>query len=427
MRRVLLALPTDRACPDAVAALGAEAAYAARNFDVEVHVGVLDTSEAPQNAAAVRALPPARGVVVHHLGTAAQRAFLRQAVDGLPEAGRLLGLLLPEGVSYGACTNRAFLFAAALGCTSVHRRDSDSRYQYYGGSPVFPVHHELTSLGRRAADVAGDVTRSRLDPAARDRRVALVGGSFVGEMSVDLAELRSADPDVYQDVVGLWIPDDCPPAWRRRLVESSFRGAGGARFDGDHTTLTAVSPMRVDMCNISLSHEVYGRVPLPPARDTIGTDYFLTHLVHDSGLPGVLHNRHIVNHYTGERRTDAGFLAYQLRFVRFLLSTGYLNAVYARTLAAGDALLDGDGFVRAGAVAAYVHESVGLDRSRNAGKLDVIEGSYRKLGGRWTAVADAVAARRGGLLERAAGDMADFGFLIDGWRSLVRAVTPPGD
>ncbi|MGX1633651.1 DUF6271 family protein, partial [Streptomyces albidoflavus] len=41
--------------------------------------------------------------------------------------------MLPGGLSYGACTNRAFLIAAALGCESVHRRDSDSRYQTLAG------------------------------------------------------------------------------------------------------------------------------------------------------------------------------------------------------------------------------------------------------------------------------------------------------
>lgn len=62
----------------------------------------------------------------------------------------MLDLMLPAGVSYGACTNRAFLIAAALGCDSVHRRDSDSTYQTLNGETVFPVHHELASLGKTA-------------------------------------------------------------------------------------------------------------------------------------------------------------------------------------------------------------------------------------------------------------------------------------
>ncbi|MFJ9624876.1 DUF6271 family protein [Streptomyces sp. NPDC101181] len=432
MRRIGLALPTDRACPDAIAALGDEAAYAARHFGTEVRLLILDTSgpdALAANRTAADALRPAPGVTVHHLDERRQRAFLRTALErsGVEDPGRLLGLMLPDGVSYGACTNRVFLVAAALGCTSVHRRDSDGRYQRHEGETVFPVHHELAFLGRRAADVAasGALTRTRLDPAAADRPVALVGGSFIGEMSVDLGEMHRADPALYEEVVGLSLPADCPEIWRRKLVGEAFRGGGTTPFTRDHTTLMAVSPARVDMCNISLTDAVYERVPLPPATDTIGSDYFLSHLVHDAKLPGVLHNRHIVNHYTGERRTDRGFLAYQLRFARFLLATHHLNAVYARLTAAGGDLLDAEGHLRAPLVAGYVRDSVALDVTANEERLDVLDRSYRALGDRYTAVADALAARRQELLDGAAADMADFALLIDAWQPLVRAARSP--
>ncbi len=199
MRRVCLTLPTDRACAATVRAVAEEAAHGARHFDIEVHLLILDSSGAADLAAhreAVAALPPEPGVVVHHFDEDEQRDFLRGAVarSGVAAPDRVLDLMLPSGVSYGACTNRAFLIAEALGCASVHRRDSDSRYQYLDGKPVLPIHHELTAIGRRAADVAGLVSRSRLDPALADRPVAMVGGSFVGEMSVDVAEIRALDP-----------------------------------------------------------------------------------------------------------------------------------------------------------------------------------------------------------------------------------------
>ncbi|ANW22143.1 DUF6271 family protein [Streptomyces clavuligerus] len=426
MRRVCLTLPTNRACAATIAAVGEEAAHGARHFGAEVRLLILDSSDGAaheEHRAAVRALPPVPGVVVHHLDEARQRAFLREVVtrSGVAAPERVLGLMLPSGVSYGACTNRAFLIAEALGCSSVHRRDSDSRYQYRDGAPVLPLHQELTALGRRAADVTGLVTRSRLDPACADRAVALVGGSFVGEMSVDVAEIHALDPGIYREVVGLSIPDGIPEIWRGNLIKESFRGAGTAPFTGDVTTLTRVSPTRVDMCNIGLGREVYGRVPLPPATDTIGSDYFLVHAVHDARLPGVLHNRHIVNYHTGERRSDAGFLAYQLRFAKFLLATPYLNSVYERMTAAGDALLDDEGRIRSSAVAGFVRDSTGLDPAVNAERLDVLDRCYRKLDGRWTAVADALAERREKFLAEARNDMADFALLIDAWEPLTRA------
>ncbi|MFF5788623.1 DUF6271 family protein [Streptomyces sp. NPDC012693] len=426
MRRICLTLPTDRACAATLRAVAEEAAYGARRFGAEVRLLVLDSSDAPVLAGhrkVVASLPPTPGVIVHHLDEDEQRTFLREVIarSGVADRERVLDLMLPAGVSYGACTNRAFLIAEALGCASVHRRDSDSRYQYLDGEPVFPLHHELTALGRRAADVAGLVSRSRLDPAHMNRPVALVGGSFVGEMSVDVAEIRRLDPAVYEDVVGLSIPAGYPEIWRGNLIAESFRGAGTAAFTGDRTTLTHVSPTRVDMCNIALDREVYGRVPLPPATDTIGSDYFLIHLVHDAGLPGVLHNRHIVNFHTEERRSDAGFLAYQERFAKFLLASPHLHAVYARLKEAGDSLLDAEGHVRPSAVAGSARDSTRVDRAENAGRLDVLDRSYRALGGRYATAADLLAARRDHLIDEARQDMEDFALLTDAWEALTRA------
>ncbi|WP_435972815.1 DUF6271 family protein [Streptomyces sp. Qhu_M48] len=426
MRRVCLTLPTNRACAATIGAVAEEAAYGAHRFGVEVHLLVLDSS-APavlaEHRAAVAALPRVPGVVVHHLDEDEQRTFLQGAVarSGVAAPERVLDLMLPSRLSYGACTNRAFLFAEALGCTSVHRRDSDSRYQYLDGEPVFPLHHELMTLGRRAADVSGLVSRSRLDPAYADRPVAMVGGSFVGEMSVDVAEIRRLDPAVYEDVVGLSVPAGYPEIWRRNLIEESFRGAGTAAFTGDLSTLTSVSPTRVDMCNIAFDREVYGRVPLPPATDTIGSDYFLIHLVQDARLPGVLHNRHIVNFHTGERRSDEGFLAYQVRFAKFLLSAPHFDAVYAGLRKAGDALLDAEGHVSASVVAGFVRDGARVDPAENAERLAVLDRSFRRLGGRYATAADVLAARRDRLVEEARRDMEEFALLTDAWEALARA------
>ncbi|MFF8835310.1 DUF6271 family protein [Streptomyces sp. NPDC015130] len=459
MRRVCLTLPTNRACAETIRAVAEEAAYGARNFGVEVHLLVLDSSEGHVLAGhrdAVAGLPPVPGVVVHHLDEAEQRAFLREVVarSGVAGPDRVLDLLLPSRVSYGACTDRAFLLAEALGCDSVHRRDSDSRYQSRTGSaestgttgstensgnsgnsgksglagapdevgaPVFPIHHELTSLGRLPADLVGLVSRSRLDPACADRPVAMVGGSFVGEMSVDVAEIHRLDPAVYEDVIGLSVPDGYPEIWRRNLIAEAFRGAGTTPFTRDLSTLTHVSPTRVDMCNIAFTREVYGRVPLPPATDTIGSDYFLVHVVQGARLPGVLHNRHIVNFHTDERRSDAGFLAYHRRLAKYFLSTPYFEAVYGRTAAAGAELLDDGGRVRAAAVAGFVRDSTRLDPAGNRERLDVVDRSYRKLGGRYAEAAEVLAAERERLLDEARTDMEDFALLIDAWDPLIRS------
>ncbi|WP_327370421.1 DUF6271 family protein [Streptomyces sp. NBC_01217] len=426
MRRICLTLPTNRACAATISAIGEEADYAAAHFDVEVHLLILDSSDDETFAEHARTVAEERrapNVIVHHLGEAEQRDFLQRVIhrSGVLKPDLMLDLMLPADVSYGACTNRAFLIAGALGCRSVHRRDSDSTYQILDGEPVFPIHHELTSLGKPASDAASGVSETVLDQEHAHKPVAMVGSSFVGELSVDIGEISRLDSGIYYDVVSLWAPRDWPDEEKRELVDESFRGAGTEPFTGDHSTLTHVDPMRVDMCNISFLHEVYERVPLPPATDTIGSDYFLMHLVYDGTLPGVLHNRNIVNFYTAERRTDAGFAAYQLRLTKFFLSMLYFNFIYDRMAAAGSSLLDGGHRVRPDAVVELATEAARLDREENVHRLDVLDRSYRKLGGRYAEFADRLTSLGPRLLEEAQEDIEDFALLTEAWEPLVRA------
>ncbi|MFC9326933.1 DUF6271 family protein [Kitasatospora sp. NPDC057015] len=442
-RRICLALPTDRACTETIADIGEEAAYAATTFGVEVHLLILDSS-APStfadHAKAVDALPGAVDVTVHHLDEERQRGFLREVIararaadaagapagDPLRDPELLLDLMLPDAVSYGACTNRAFLLAAALGCDSIHRRDSDSGYQSLDGRRVFPIHHELLSLGRSGAEAADGVTENALDPAHGDKPVSMVGGSFVGELSVDVGEIKERDPAIYREVVSLW----APPEWSAEeiggLVEESFVGAGTEPFRADRSVLDVPDIWRLDMCNIGFDRELYERVPLPPATATIGSDYFLLHVVRHAPLPAVVHNRHIVNYYTPERRTGSGFVAYQLRFVKFLLSMLYLHPVYFDLEAAGPALLDEEHRVRAGAIAGFARRSARADRAENVRRLDVVDRCYRELGGKYREFADHLEPLRERLLDEAQADIEYFALLVEAWAALVAASRATG-
>ncbi len=429
MRRICLVLPTDRPCPETITAIAAEAQYAADHFDVEVDLLILDSADEQAftaHAAALDAAPRSPCVIAHHVGEAAQRDFLRRVIRaaGPQKPDLVLDLMLPPGVSYGACTNRAFLYAAALGCDSIHRRDSDSRYQTVRGRQIFPIHHELASIGRPALEAADEVREwdeRVLSPTRAHRPVALVGGSFVGELSVDIGEICELDREAYYEVVGLWAPGHWTRERKRELADESFRGAGAEPFVRDHSVLTVVDPMRIDMCNISFHHDVYERVPLLPAIDTIGGDYFLMHLIESAGLPGVLHNRNIVNFYTAQRRTDAGFQEYQLRFAKFFLSMLYLNFIYERMAEAGASLLDVSDRVRPDAVAELARLSAGLDRAENVERLRVIDRCYRGLGGRYAEFAALLAERGPRLLDEAQADIEDFALLTELWQDLVQA------
>jgi len=400
-RRVCLVVPTNRECTATLTEVVAEARFAARRFGAEVHLLVLDSSsDFAAHAEALAGVPN-----VWHLDEDTQRDFLRRVVErsGTGKPDLMLDLMLPRALSYGACTNRAFLIAAALGCESVHRRDSDLYFQTYEGAKVFPIGVELSSLGRPARDAV--VTEDRLDPALRDLPVVMAGGSFVGDMSVDIEDIRAED--AYYDLVSLWAAEGSTDEEKRALVEESFTGSD--EYDGEHSVLDVVDPMRVDMHNIAFAG-LHERVPLPPAPDTIGSDYFLIHVADKARLPGVLHNRHIVNFHTAERKTDPGFLAYQMRFAKFILSMYYFHFIYQR-MTSDDAR----------AIAAVARDSTWQPREANEEKIDLLEQAYRRLGGRFTAVADRVRERRDTLLIEARRDIDDFALLLDAWAGLIEA------
>ncbi|MEU9045454.1 MULTISPECIES: DUF6271 family protein [unclassified Kitasatospora] len=431
MQRVCLALPTMRPCAATIADLAEEAAYAVATFDVEVHLLILDTTDAAgfaENAGAVSALAPTPGVVVHHLGEAQQREFLHRVAErsGAPDPELLLDLMLPQAVAYGSCVNRLFLGAAALGCTSAHLRNDDADFQVRDGRKVFPIHHELLSIGRPAGEAAAGVSRSELDPADADKPVMLVSGSFIGELNVDISEIHELDPAVYRDVVRLWTP----PVWseedRDAMVDVSFKGAGAEPFGTDHSVLGVPDIWDVYMCNIALDHRAYEVLPLLPSIETIGSDYALLHAMVHSRLPGVTHNRHIVNYYTSERRTGAGFVSYQMRFVKFLLSMLYLYPVYGGMIDLGRGMLDERHGLKVEPILGLVRGSVDWDRAGNEHCLDVLDRSYRKLGGKYAELADVVAGRRRQLLDEAQEDAERWVVLMEAWAALVAAARAEG-
>ncbi|MFJ8043982.1 DUF6271 family protein [Kitasatospora sp. NPDC096147] len=432
MQRVCLALPTMRPCPETIVDLAEEAAYAVATFGAEVHLLVLDTTDDAsfaKNADAVATLPATPGVHVHHLGNAQQREFFLRIAERSGSAHDpelLLDLMLPQGVAYGSCVNRLFLGAAALECTSVHLRNDDFEYQTQDGQKVYPIHSELLSIGKPAGQAAAGVTVSELDPADTEKPVMVVSGSFLGELNVDIGEIRELDPQVYHDLVRLWTP----PAWsdedRDAMVDLSFKGVGAEPFVTDESVIGVPDIWKVYMCNVALDHRAYEKLPLLPALDTLGCDYALLHALVHSKSAGVVHNRHIVNYYTPERKTGAGFVNYQLRYVKLLLSMLYLYPVYGAMWDAGSDLLDERYELKVEPILAMVRDTFDADRAGNEHCLDEVERSYRKLGGKYAELADVVAERRQRLLDEAQKDAELWAVLIEAWAPMAAAARTEG-
>ncbi|MFE1320904.1 DUF6271 family protein [Kitasatospora phosalacinea] len=431
MQRVCLGLPTMRACPGTITDLAEEAAYAVETFGAEVHLLIMDTTVAAdfeKNADAVAALAPVPGVFVHHLDNEAQRGFLQDVArrSGGADPELLLDLMLPSGVAYGSCVNRVFLGAAALGCTSAHLRNDDFDYRVVDGAKMFPIHHELLSLGKPAGEAVAGVARSTLDPADADKPVMLVSASFMGELNVDIGEIKELDPEVYRELVRLWTPRNWSPEERDAMVEPSFKGVPDEAFDPDDSVLGPPDIWDVFMCNVALDRRGYELFPLVPALRTLGSDYPLLHALVHAKLPAVIHKRHIVNYYTPERRIGAGFVSYQLRYVKLLLSMLYLYPLYDQMVALGPELLDERHELKVDSLLEMVRGTVDLDRSSNEECLDEAERLYRKLGGKYAELADAVAEQRQQLLDEAREDAAQWAVLIEAWAPMVAAARERG-
>lgn len=431
MNRICLALPTNRQCAETIALLHQEAEYAFSTFNIPVCLLIIDTSDEQAlaaNLAMVTSLETHQGVEVVHVDKHQQTQFLStlcQAVTA-DESQRLLDLLLPEGVSYGACTNRAFLLAAALGCDSVHRRDSDCDYQLHQGNIVFPVHQELLALGKTAATVQDPSISNALSDAQRALPVSMVAASFIGEMSVDIEEIRQLSPSVYHNVVKLWAEQGASEQEQSQLVEQSFKGAGTQAFSEDKASLGRADPMLVDMCNISF-YGVHEKAPLPPAKDTIGSDYFLIHLVYHSALPALVHNRHITNFYTPERKTDEGFIRYQRRFIKFMLSMPYLHCAYKLMAAAGaDNLLTPEQQINNAQVCHIIESTLNIDNTHCHVVFDQIIKNYTRLGGRYKALTNLLTDEKDSLIQQARTDMEDYLYLSRNWIQLINLAKESG-
>lgn len=424
MSTACLALPTNRECSETISLLYQEALYGADVFSHRVFLLIIDTSEGNalvSNQEAVAQLKNTDKVEVIHLTREDQAKYfscLFATCSGFDE-NTLSELMLPEGLSYGACTNRAFLFAQSLGCDSLHRRDSDCTYQKLDGKTVYPIHQELLALGKVAGSLNDPSIDNYLSTDQINQPVAMVAGSFIGEMSVDIHEIKEKDYNVYFNIVSLWSEQGASITQKSELVEESFKGAGNKQFNKDMAQLGTLDPMRVDMCNISFFgvHEV---IPLPPAKDTIGSDYFLHHLVKHSTLPTLVHNRHIVNFYTPDRKTDSEFYKYHRRYAKFILSMPYLHRAYRvlEDYGSEKLLVDGN-LINHQKVCEAIECALGIDDSYSHEVFESLIFNYKKLGGRFSSLANKLNDEKNKLYDQSKKDMQDFLYLAKLWPKLI--------
>ncbi|MBM3116488.1 DUF6271 family protein [Jeongeupia naejangsanensis] len=423
MKKICLAMPTHRECAQAIRNLVDEAAFAVSRFDTEVCVLVSDTSEPAAlaaNAAMVGQLQTPPGVSLIHLPRDRQDRIL---ADVLRRAGCdavIAALMQPDGVSYGAATNRLFLFAEYFGCSSLHRRDSDSHYQSSDGQPVYPVYNELRFIGLPAREAVSNVDEVVIDAAHAIGPIRMVGASYVGETSIDVMPMFNRNEAASYEILGQFAPFHLDAAEKRRWVDATYIDNGQSRFEVDRAELAYAHSFLIDACNFCF-YDIHAQVPMPPALYTIGSDYFLFSLMDALQLPVIHHNRHIDNFYTDERRTPQGFIDYQFRMVKNYLYMTWLHDAIAAIRANAETVLDARRALAPAALWMHLARPIEPLLRINREKLDILVYNYQSLGDEYAEFAAQLQIRRDVLLDEFSRDVTDFATLARVWPSLMNA------
>lgn len=368
-RKICLALPSNRLCLEAIEHLANEVNLANQQPGVQAIGLILDTSNQIDGGLNKQKCEQL-GARLYYFNEPAQRQLMQQR--GV--SPRLIKQLLPDQCSYGAATNRLFLFAHWLGCESVHRRDSDSAYQMEGEDYIYPITLELAHLFNDRVESSWQLDEPL--PAHPLAPNWFVGSSFIGPASVALQDLQRQAPEQLSNVMQLTtnVSIDTEALLR------GFDSIGEAHLT-DEVALGPRHNLRVDMCNIAM-RDVYKRLPLPNFTEAIGSDYFALELYKRAGFQPVLHNRHIVNQYLDDR-CEAGLRAYQHKFVRYILYTSWFNhmADFAQSIFPDTYEVDVVALNRA-AIGAYA-----ATKQQTQAHLQVVIRNYQQAGGLYAQIA----------------------------------------
>ena len=408
----LLYVPTNRRCTDQIADLATEALL------LDGHLALIEHGAAPwsnEHAEALARERAGRGVVALHMTAAAGSAFLTHLVAGLglrdSDADRLLALLDPTDVAYGAGPNKAALLAAALGAHALHRRDSDVRVDEWPSGPAYPCVPEMDALGA----TIGHET------------VAFVGTSTFGSPPHDRRDLLAAGEDFVVDIELLAAPDDprdvlLDDMRQYLLVDPTIR------YTEDFWELDTVGRTTMGACAMD---GVFLELPEMPLRQTLGTDYMRRNVLRYLGKPIVFHSRKLRHDYDIGRATQADLSAVVEYAERDLRHTVLWPVLTRHHRAIGRSPADfvaADGSVDRDRYAANIRESLEQALPTMSGVPAAFAATYRaaadtvadgRVAARLRAVAGAVASGPDYAAEVANG-VEDYCFLISHWSDLIR-------
>ncbi len=245
---------------------------------------------------------------------------------------RVRRLLAPEAVTYSGGPNKCFLVGAALGVTTLHRRDSDQVADIRDGTKAFPGVLEAAAIGKAITDLPGASPGQDSTPAEH-ATIRFVGTSVFGDAGHDRRDLLASGEEHVVALERLSRPaltlGEAKAAVHRKFVEEPARRHEEDYWDSDE-------PGRVSV-GASCVKDIFRELPEMPIESMLGSDYFQKSMLGALGYPVVFHSRKMRHTYEDARARNSdiaavtGYALRDLRNVMFLpVRTGLCQEVQDR-------------------------------------------------------------------------------------------------
>lgn len=315
----LLYIPTNRRCSDRLDELAQEARVISRTGR-SCTVALIEHQEAPwtpEHRGILNRVRHIYGVDALHVTHTAAARFLTAVIGRLgldaPNAERLSAMLNPKELAYGAGPNKAALIAAALGCGSVHRRDSDVLVDDRPSGPAYPCVPEIEALGRPVTELfQGE------NDCAGDEVVRFVGTSAFGSPPQDRRDLWAAGEEFIVELERLGSPHRTTEYLREDMRQYLIIDPG-IRYTEEFLEIDRIGRTVMSCCAMT---DIFRQLPEMPIHGALGSDYMQRMLLQDLGTPLVFHSRKVRHRYSKAREeyrdSDTG-IDYAQRDLRHLM------------------------------------------------------------------------------------------------------------
>ncbi|HYI61532.1 MAG TPA: DUF6271 family protein [Acidimicrobiales bacterium] len=338
------------------------------------------------------------------------------------ERSRLRALLLPQGTSYGRGPNLAAILGCALGCSVLHRRDSDI-YLDDARAGELPVEFEASFIGQSLDAVSGRIERVDEFTPAPSALVQMVGTSSFGAPTFDRRDLMAAGKRYLVEFQQLGRPGSEEPEVAEEAFDYFIREPS-TRYDNDRLEVDIDNRIEMECVAVSTVFKVLPEMPT----GIIGCDYMQKDLLWWSGEGLIFHTRKVRHQYAPDReaRADlAAYLDYAMRDVEYIQmgrvwQRHNMQMQRFRSRHRGLVQFDPESYVSSFRQAV---EQVGSELEEvRGGAQQVYESaaaaSSGDLAGRLKAVADVIADRGPAMDQRVREAVEDYCVLVLAWREL---------